>query len=293
MRVAVIVNPISGGPRAGGGPARLALARRVLDDLGVDGDVRMTEGAGHGATLARAAVADGASLVCAWGGDGTINEVASALARGPAALGVVPAGSGNGLARALGVPFDPARAIAHACRAPERRVDLGEIEGRLFVNVAGTGIDARVAWRYSRSTSARRGLLPYIVFGVREGLTARGQEYEITSDVRSRRCRAALVALANSCQYGSGARIAPLACLDDGRLDLVIVEHRSPLRLAFDVRRLFDGSLHRARGVTIEQVTRVTIASDAPMPFHVDGEAHQGPATLRAHVRPGALRIRA
>src|SRR5205814_8811726 len=116
---------------------------------------------GHARELTEAAVARGVRLVMAWGGDGTINEVASALVFGDVPLGIVPAGSGNGLARQLSISRKPPDAIRQAIVAAPRRIDVGEIGDRLFVNVAGIGFDAYVAWKFNEEGTRRRGLMTY------------------------------------------------------------------------------------------------------------------------------------
>ena len=162
MRVVVIINPVSGtGGRGHAGADRRALATRLLRDAGVDADVRLSERPGHACDLARAAASDRVPLVCAWGGDGTINEVGRALAFGPSSLGIVPAGSGNGLARELGIPSDPAAALALAIGAADWPIDAGEIGGRLFFNVAGIGLDAHIAARFPVHAGGPRGMLRY------------------------------------------------------------------------------------------------------------------------------------
>ncbi|HVB37012.1 MAG TPA: diacylglycerol kinase family protein, partial [Vicinamibacterales bacterium] len=149
MPVAVLINPIAGRRLT---PAdirdRVELATRAIRSHGEEPVVHVTGAPGEGTSRARAAVEAGARLVVAWGGDGTVNEVASGLVHGPAALGIVPAGSGNGLARELGIPRWPERALARALEAPERLIDAGELGGRLFVNVAGVGFDAWIARRF-------------------------------------------------------------------------------------------------------------------------------------------------
>ena len=130
MRVSVIINPIAGFfRRPEQGPRRAAQARAVLAAARVEADVWLTEGPGHARALAADATARGADVVYAWGGDGTVNEVGSALAFGETALAIVPAGSGNGLARALGIPREAGAALRHALQMPERRIDVGEIGG--------------------------------------------------------------------------------------------------------------------------------------------------------------------
>src|SRR5438876_10572864 len=140
MAVTIIINPIAGCVIASRVRARAVLASAVVDRHGDPAEVFVTERAGHARELAKAAVKRGARLVVAWGGDGTINEVASALVfEEDAAMAIIPAGSGNGLARALGIDVRPAHALADALASEPRRIDVGELGGRLFVNVAGGG----------------------------------------------------------------------------------------------------------------------------------------------------------
>ena len=144
-----------------------------------------------------------------WGGDGTVNEAGSVLMGSPTALGLVPAGSGNGLAAALGVSRDPAAALADAFDAPAHRIDAGVMAGRPFFNIAGVGFDARVAALFNQRAAGSRGAWPYIAIGVREGCRYCAVDYTLTLDAMSLRSRALLVAFANGREYGIGARIAP------------------------------------------------------------------------------------
>src|SRR5262249_4487917 len=161
-------------------------------------EVFVTECGGHARDLAKAAVQRGARLVVAWGGDGTINEVASALVfEEDAAMGIIPAGSGNGLARALGIDTDPARALADALAAEPRTIDVGELGGRLFVNVAGIGFDAHVAARFNAPGSPMRGLAGYVLQTVRALGSYEPLEYEIVSRQERRSVRALLIVFAN------------------------------------------------------------------------------------------------
>lgn len=287
MSIAVIINPVAGGPRPSAA-ARVQAAKDALARAGERGDVVVTERPGHARELAAAAARDGARLVIAWGGDGTLNEVASALAFGDVALGIVPAGSGNGLARELGVPTNADRAFAHALRATPRAIDAGEIEGRLFVNTAGMGFDAHIASRFALR-GQRRGFLGYASVTAQLLASYAPLEYRITAGGVTRKVRAVLVTLANSAQFGNGARIAPEARVDDGFLDLVVVEEASRLGTVAALPRLFNGTVARVRGCRIDRVAEVTVETDRPMTFHVDGEPLAGGTSLRARVRPGAL----
>jgi YegS/Rv2252/BmrU family lipid kinase len=292
MSIAIIINPISGARgRALAAGARVELARRVAAACGETADVSVTEQAGHARDLARTARAGGARLVVAWGGDGTVNEVASALAFGDVPLAIVPGGSGNGLAHELGVSADPTAALTAALRATPRSIDAGEVDGRLFVNVAGIGFDAHVAARFNSPDNRRRGLAGYALLTARSLAAYTPGRYDIvTADARLTVC-ALLVVLANGTEFGNRIRIAPHARVDDGALDLVIVEQRSRLGTVWNMRRLLGGSVDRAPIWSSRRVERVVIGSDAPMTFHVDGEPIHGGTSIEARVHAGALRI--
>lgn len=258
---------------------------------GLDGQVFVTERAGHARELAQVALTQGASLVMAWGGDGTINEVGSALTFRDATLGVIPSGSGNGLARELRIPFDPARAFDVALDGRERRIDAGELDGRLFFNVAGIGLDARVAHRFAANGPAHRGLRRYLAITARELFTYEPDYHTIVTDGRTERVRALLIAIANARQYGNGALIAPAAQLDDGRLDVVVIAARSPLTALMQVPCLFAGRIATMRGVTLSTAVDIRVTSDQPVLYHVDGEPCVGATTVVARPWPSALRV--
>jgi YegS/Rv2252/BmrU family lipid kinase len=290
MSIAIIINPLSGGASLGQARARADLATAVAEAHGERADVFVTERGGHARELARAAVANGARLIFAWGGDGTVNEVASALAFQPVPLGLVPAGSGNGFARELRIDPRPERAIADALHARPRPIDVGEVESRLFVNVAGLGFDAYVAAEFAKR-GHRRGLSGYVTIVARALMTYVPVRYTITTAAGSQTARAILVTVANSAQFGNGARIAPRARLDDGLLDLVIVEERARWRTIRHIPRLFDGTVDRMPGCSICNITEATIESEQPMVFHVDGEPVQGGTRLQIRIHPAALQV--
>jgi YegS/Rv2252/BmrU family lipid kinase len=286
--IAIIINPLSGGASPATGRRRAELASDALARSGEEGEVFLTEGRGHGRELAAAASKRGARLVIAWGGDGTINEIASALVFNPTALGIVPSGSGNGLARELKIRSRPEHAIADAMRASPRLIDAGELGGRLFVNLAGLGFDAHVAACFDRDASGRRGLRTYARLTAREIFRYQAGTYcvdGVTVD------RALLVTIANSGQFGNGARVAPSARLDDGLLDLVIFQERTRVGAIATIPRFFTGGFERLRGVTVRKIERISITADRPIPFHVDGEPVEGGTVLEGRVLPSALRV--
>lgn len=302
-RVLVIINPVSGPKRRGTGAERAQHATRAVQRLGVDAEIAVTERIGHAHELALTAAAAGLDLVIAWGGDGTINEVGRALAqrmvegapsprRQVPALGIVPGGSGNGLARALGIPFDPAKAIERAVRAEPRTIDAGELGERMFFNIAGIGLDAHVAALVS-TRIRHRGFVPYLKGIAADLLRYEPVEYAGTIDGRAFRMSALFVAVANSKQYGFGAEIAPRASLADGLLDIVFVEDRRLLGNLLRVPSLFLRNVDRRDGIIAMQVRELAIECREPMMFHVDGEVQQGSNRLTARAHPGALQLRA
>ena len=200
--IAVIINPISGaGRRPDVARQRAERATAFLLGHHVDGEVFVTERAGHARELALGALGRGVTLCVAWGGDGTVNEVASALAFTPASVAIIPSGSGNGLSREVGIPFDPKMAFDIALGGRERVIDAGEIEGRLFFNLAGVGLDARVAHQFAATGLARRGFLRYLEIAGTEMFRRSQHDHVITIDGESRRARVLLVAIANGRQY--------------------------------------------------------------------------------------------
>ena len=209
MSIVAIVNPVSGagmdGTVAG---LRVAMIRDELRGRGLEADVHLTTRAGHARELARDAVIADADLVIVWGGDGTLNEVGSSLVGSETPLGLIPAGSGNGLAGGLGIPRDPRAALATLLGERMLTVDVGMLGDRPFFNVAGIGFDAHIARLFNQRSRGRRGLLPYVVLGVREGCRYTGQDYRI----RSTASRAAPLS-------GAAHRLCQRPRVRDGRED--------------------------------------------------------------------------
>jgi diacylglycerol kinase (ATP) len=288
--IAIIINPISGGA-SGAGRTRAELARAIVERTRVDAVVHVTERSGHGRELAESAVVSGADRVVAWGGDGTINEIASVLAFRNVPMGIVPAGSGNGLARELALPFDSASALGKALGGTPHAIDVGEIEQRFFVNVAGIGLDAYVAARFNDPRNVRRGPRAYVAMTAAALASYRPKTYDIaTADGRVTKT-ALLIVLANGTEFGNRILIARGARVDDGLLDLVVVEERSRMATLCRVPWLLTRSIHRVPVWSTRPVTDVRIESDEPMLFHVDGEPVQGGRCVTARIHPGALHV--
>ncbi|HEX5474878.1 MAG TPA: diacylglycerol kinase family protein [Vicinamibacterales bacterium] len=293
MNVTAIINPLSG---AGTDPREAARRIARLTDRfragGIDGTIVLTERAGHAREIAAAAVARGADVVVVWGGDGTVNEVGSVVAGTAVSLGIVPAGSGNGLASAIGVPRDPDQALRVALHGTTRVIDAGDMGGRLFFNIAGIGVDAAIARRFNRLARGRRGMGPYLRIGIHEAWRYRSARYRIRLDGDTLEADALLIAFANGPEYGNRARIAPHASLDDGRLEAVVVADRHAVARVWSGRHLIFGTAQRAPGVLCRSIECATIETDGPIGYHVDGEPDEAGGSIAVRVRRGVLRVR-
>ena len=228
-------------------------------------------------------------VVFAVGGDGTVHEIAKRLTGRKLALGILPIGSGNGFARHIGLSADPAIAL-DSCRGGRIvTIDTASVNGHPFLGVMGIGFDAVIADRFAASTV--RGLQTYLREGLRVFMQFNAEEYDVTANGTTVRRRAFVIAVANSGQYGNNARIAPLASLQDGLLDVVIVDDTHFIDAAFLIVRLFSGSFHRAAGVTSLQTTEVTLRRPSAGPAHLDGEPITLGEELHVRVIPRSLRL--
>lgn len=235
------------------------------------------------------AEAEGFDVVYAVGGDGTVHETAKRVIGRKLALGILPMGSGNGFARHIGLPVDPAASL-QACRGGRVvSIDTAEVNGNPFLGVMGIGFDAVVAERFA--SSSVRGLETYVKEGLAAFADFRAEEYAIESNGETMKRTAFVIAVANSGQYGNNARVAPLASLRDGRLDVVIVSDTSMIGAALLLARLFTGTFHRSDSVTTFQTDAVTIRRPRAGVAHLDGEPVTLGEELHVRVRPRSLNL--
>jgi diacylglycerol kinase (ATP) len=293
MRATVVINPIAGPGRSRTLDACSALALEVLGRAGFDVSICITTAPDDAQQFSEAAIKAGHKLVVAWGGDGTVNGVGAALAGTSIPMAIIPGGSGNGLARDLGVPLDARAAFEMAATGHTRAIDAGDLNGSLFFNVAGIGLDANIARRMA-APGARRGLLGYVIATFSELPSYTARNYTLTAATAPALSTPALfIALANSRQYGNGAQIAPQARLDDGELDVVVVRPQSLLRIASRIPSFFNGRLEADATLWMQTAAEVDISSDHDIAFHVDGEPRNGSTTVQLRTRPRSLLVRA
>jgi diacylglycerol kinase (ATP) len=288
VKVRAILNPRAG-VAARGTREAIERGRPSWKDYAV----YLTREPGHATELAREAVAAGADAVLAVGGDGTVNEVARGLLGSRAALGIVPVGSGNGLARALRIPLHPGAALCALESGTRRRMDVGSLNDRLFLNVAGTGFDAAVsqAFHDRGRRGGRRGLIGYLRLSLLELRAYRAPRLLIEAGGERVETEAFVATFANGPQYGSGAVVNPGGKLDDGRLEVVVFENGPLWRTLAAVPRLFLGGLERAPGYRRLAGPSVTVAAVVPAPMHCDGDPAGAALRLVVQVHPRALDV--
>ncbi len=272
-----IINPISGKSRK----------QKIVDKLLAQGyKVVFTEYAGHAEVLAREATE---SIIVAVGGDGTVNEVARGIIGTNKALGIIPCGSGDGLARHLGLSHNIDKALATIERGERKTMDAAEVNGRLFFSVCGVGFDAVVSERFAKS--GKRGLKNYIKQGLTTWKDYAPEEYTVEIDGESFVTKALFITVGNSNQWGNGAKITPLAEYNDGILDITIVEKFGALELPRLSYRLMAGSLHKSQRVQCYKGKNIKITRKAEGPAHADGDWFLTSNTLDIRILPSALNI--
>lgn len=280
------MNPISGTRKKERVPA---LAEQLLDSTRYTHTFALTERPLHATELARAAAEAGAAAVIAVGGDGTVNEVAAGILHTQTALGIIPFGSGNGLARHLGVPIDTTAAVKLLNDPRPTVIDGALANGRPFFCTAGMGFDAHIGKLFAGGK--KRGFSSYVQLTLQEFMNFKPQTYGIEVDGKKLERSCFVVTLANAGQYGNNAYIAPEADIQDGLLDLCLIQP-FPAIMALPIGfRLFQRSIHKSKYVEILRGKHITITCPKGDCMHLDGEFLQMEGTLDVKVIPQCLKV--
>lgn len=280
-----IVNPAAG---RGAGQKLLGRLARDLARDGIEAEVVPTPGPGEAARLAAAAVEDGYSRVIAVGGDGTANEVANGLVGSDVALGLYPIGSGNDFSRALGYPRGRKRIGPFLASARPRRIDVGEVNGRVFLNAAGVGIDGHVAERVLASSRVVGQTLGYLVGSLVSIATFRPRPMRIRVEGAELEGRHLLVVAANGTHFGSGMHVAPSAKLDDGMFDVVVGGDLGRWASIVALAKLYRGTHVNGRTILGFRSRTLEVDFEEPQPMEADGEPRRVSA-LYVTNRPRSL----
>lgn len=282
----LIINPISGTNSKAG---LAGMVQDVLAPIGYQIDVKYTTCQGDATRLATLAVEQGYDAVLAAGGDGTINETAIALCGSKVPLGIIPAGSGNGLARHIGIPVDPRLSLKVIERQHVVDCDYATVNDRPFFCTFGVGFDAAVSHRFARQK--RRGKLSYIRSAISEYVTYHPQTYTISANGHIITEKAFIVAVCNASQYGNNAYIAPEASITDGLLDITVVHAGNPVDAAVVGVDLMTGYINRNTMIHTFRAPAAVIYRTGEGPAHIDGEPVILDDIMDVRCRHGALRI--
>ena len=280
-----IINPISGGINKTGFPDTV---QSVLGGSDVDAQSVFSERPGHAEELSRKAVADGFDFVFSVGGDGTMNEVARGVLNTNVGLGLVPLGSGNGLARHMGLPLKIKDAIALAKKHSLLRIDSGTINDKPFFNMAGVGFDAHIGNVFA--TSKERGFKTYVVSTITEFINYKPEKYKLVNG-QVREKTAFLISFANSSQYGNNAYIAPQASLQDGKIDICVLKPFHPIYFPELSVRLFNKTINNSQFIESFKTDHIIIEREKDGVIHLDGDPHIMGKTLEMKVNPSSLNI--
>ena len=281
------MNPISGTVRKTGIPK---VVEDNLDKDCFDFDLEETRYSGHAYELATDAKVHGYDAVVAVGGDGTVNEVARAIVHSDIALGIVPCGSGNGLARHLMLPMDAAKAIKVINSYTVHDLDYGMINDIPFFCTCGMGFDAFISMKFAES--GRRGPVTYIENILREGLKYRPETYEIKDENGTSLYRAFLVSCANASQYGNNAYIAPQKpSMSDGLLDVIIMEPFDMLEAPQISIDMFNKTLDKNSKIKTFKTKHIQIHREKPGFIHYDGEPVMTSSDVDISVKDKGIRI--
>ena len=287
--VAVILNPKAGRGRAG--RIRRKLERLLREHAqGTPWTLVETQYRGHARELAAEAAANGASVVAAGGGDGVVGEVVNGIVGTAARLGIVPLGTGNDLARDLGLAGGLNHAVWTLFHGTPWSMDLGKVDGWWFANGAGCGFDAVVAQRVGAGYRWLRGSAAYVAAVLDSLRTFRAAHFSLEVDGRALTLKAMLCYVANSCSTGGGMRIAPNARLDDGLLDLCILTEVGRAEFLKSFPRVFRGTHIHHPKVLMLQARDVRLATDPPLPVLADGDVIQT-APCRFTAVPAAVEV--
>lgn len=288
VKILFIINPISGVGKKNTIPF---LIEKKMKNSAIEWRILYTERRKHGATIARDEASNYDAIV-AVGGDGSVNEIGSALIGKACALGILPCGSGNGLARHLKIPLKLDKAIERIVAFNVIEIDTGLVNETPFLGTCGFGFDAHIAQKFD--TFGKRGFLSYARLVIKEynhfqapRFTISGKDFEDVKDV-------ILCSVANSSQFGNGFTISPNSDIQDGIFELVYLERFKWIKAPFLTQKFFTGKIQKSKHFStraFQHELKLTVHSDQEMYFHIDGEPQKGKNEYILKIQPKSLKI--
>ena len=281
-----IINLISGTSDKAAIPG---LIDQYLDKTQFEYEIAVTQYAGHASEIAAKAKDDGVDVVVAIGGDGTVNEVARAIVHSSTALGIIPCGSGNGLARHLLLPLNVRKAIEVINRCEIRQLDYGIINDYPFFCTCEMGFDAFVSMKFAEA--GKRGPITYVENVLREGLKYKPETYTIEDESGTLQYKAFLISCANASQYGNNAYIAPQASMSDGLMDVIIMEPFDVFEAPQISIEMFSKTLDKNSKIKTFRTRHLHIRRDKPGVIHYDGDPVMTGADIDVELKPKGINI--
>ncbi|HAT62364.1 MAG TPA: diacylglycerol kinase [Prevotella sp.] len=285
-KIIFIMNPISGTTNKAGIPN---LIDRYIDKDLYDYEICNTKGPGHATEIANDAKKKGCDIVVAVGGDGTVNEVGRALVHSNTAMGILPCGSGNGLARHLMLPMNLRKSLELINRNEIHSLDYGSINNHDFFCTCGMGFDAFISMKFAES--GKRGPITYVENVLREWLKYKPETYEIEDETGKYKYKAFMISVANASQYGNNAYIAPQASMSDGLLDVIIMEPFSVLeagQMSFD---LFNKTMNKNSRIKTFRCQHLHVHRNSPGVIHYDGDPMMTEQDIDIKLHPKGIKI--
>ena len=284
--ICFIINPISGTQKKDSWPE---IINHTIDTSRFDVRIFFTERAGHASELALRQMEEGVSCIVAVGGDGTVNEVACAVRDTQAVMGIVPSGSGNGLARHLHIPLKFTDALKLINEAAAISIDYGLANDIPFFCTFGVGFDAHIGHAFAMSE--KRGWTTYLSIIVREFFSYRSRKYKLKIDGDQFKTRALVLTVANSAQYGNNGYISPHADITDGLLDVCILRPFPKLLSALVGLRLLCKSIDKSRYYQMIKAKEIVIKRKHEGHVHLDGEPYTMGEKLKIRIVPKGLNV--
>ncbi len=285
-KIAFIINPISGTNNKNMLPD---LIRKELNSFLFEPEIVFTQYKGHGLELSKAFAAAGYENVVAVGGDGTVNEIARGLINTNAALGIIPVGSGNGLARHLSIPINSKQAIHLLNHSEAIKMDYGMVNGQPFFCTCGTGFDAYVSTEFAKSKN--RGVMTYIEKMITGYFNYKSQNYHLVGEGIDLKDKAFVITFANASQWGNNAYIAPQASVQDGMMDISIMSNFPIIAIPSIALQLFAKTIDKDLFVTTLRTNEITLYRDEHGPFHYDGEPYEEGLEVKIKIVPEGLNV--
>lgn len=285
-KIVFVYNPISGSHKLL--PVVPIIEKFINNDI-YDYEIINTQHKGHATEIAREYAARRYDAVIAVGGDGTVNEVGCGLIGSDTALGIIPCGSGNGLARHLGIPIDPFKAVKWLDKSIFTDIDYGTMNGQPFFCTCGVGFDAKVSDSFSKAGT--RGVLTYLESIMKEIATYHNETYKLSFDDSSETFEAFFITCANADQWGNNAFIAPTASLQDGLLDVIAAHPFNVVDAPLIAFQLFNRQIDKNPKVSVRKCNGVTITRQKEGPAHYDGDPVIMGREIRIEIVPSGLKV--